>query len=300
MRRVAVTGASGFLGSYVVETLHAAGLDAVGVVRDPGRTAEVLAYGASEVRTADLSDRAALTEAFRGCDAAVLVAALAVRHDPPWEAWLRANVDGVENAVRAAAAAGVRRLVYVSTVAVHRIWAPWRTVDLETPRLDAVRVPWSLHFVGTRRKYSVSKALGERRAEVLAAELGLALTVLRPGPVYGRRDPKSTARYVELLDRRVVALPTVQFPQVHAGDVAACCVGALQNPASSGKAYFVAGEPVSLAELVRTLASLRGRGPRIVPLPVPLTLRYDDGPAVRDLGFRPRSLRDGLREVLGG
>ncbi len=296
--RVAVTGASGFLGSYVVEALRAGGHAPVGVIRTPGLAAEVRARGAEEVRLADLLDGDALRAAFLGCDAAVLVAALAVRHDPPWDEWRRANVEGVERAVLAAADAGVRRLVLVSTVAVHRVLAPGGVVRLDHPRLDEVHVPWSVHFVGTQRNYARSKALGERRARALAAERGLGLTVLRPGPVYGGRDPKTTSRYRALLDRSVVALPTARIPHVHAADVAACCVAALDNPASVGRDYFVTGPPVSLVELVATLRDLAGRGPWIVPLPVPFALRYDDGPAIRDLSFRPRDLRAGLAEVL--
>jgi dihydroflavonol-4-reductase len=295
--RVAVTGASGFLGSYVVEALAQAGDEVVGVVRDAKWADAVQGWGASEVRCADLLDRPALTAAFAGAEVAVLVAALAVRHDPPWEEWVRANVDGVAHALEAAAAAGVRRVVLVSTVAVHRVSNPLRTVPLSAPRLDAVRVPWSLHFVGTRRKYSLSKAQGERLAWERCAALGLELVVLRPGPVYGGRDPKSTARYRGWLDRRVVVLPTAGVPQVHAGDVAACCVAAAHRDVA-GRAYFVTGEPVSLVAIARTLRALAGRGPWVVPLPVPLGLRYDDGPAAADLSFAPRSLRDGLAEVL--
>lgn len=295
--KVAVTGASGFLGSYVVEALAARGDAVVGVVRDPQWTGEVRGYGASEVRLADLLDRDALAGAFAGCEAAVLVAALAVRHDPPWGEWLAANVDGVERAIDAAADAGVRRIVLVSTVAVHRVWNPFRTVRLDDPTLDTVRVPWSLHFVGTRRKYSVSKALGERRARERCAARGLELVVLRPGPVYGGRDPKTTSRYRAWLDRRVLALPTTGVPHVHAEDVARCCAAAAHHP-GAGRVWFVGGPPVSLVDVARTLRALAGRGPWIVPLPVPLSLRYDDAPAERDLGFRPRPLAEGLAEVL--
>lgn len=295
--RLAVTGASGFLGSYVVEAGRAAGHDVIGVIRDPRWTAEVAARGAADVRCADLLDPGALRRAFTGADAAVLVAALAVRHDPPWSEWVRANVEGVEVALRAAASAGVRRVVLVSTVAVLRVLLPWGVVPVGARTLAEARLPVSLHFVGTQPNYARSKALGERRARALARERGLELVVLRPGPVYGGRDPKTTARYRGLLDRAMVALPTARVPHAHAGDVARCCVAAAERPVA-GRDYLVTGPPVSPVEIVSTLRALAGRGPRIVPIPMPLTLRYDDGPAIRDLSFSPRPLAEGLAEVL--
>lgn len=294
--KVAVTGATGFLGSHVVEVLAPAH-EVVGVVRDPGRARRVLGWGATEVRVADLGDREALRAAFRGTEAVVLVAALAVRDDPPWEAWVRANVDGVRHAVEAAAGAGVRRIVLVSTVAVHRLLHPFATVGLDAPLLDEVRVPLTLHQLTTRRRYSLSKAMGEGVARRRARELGVELAVIRPGPIYGSRDPKLTRRYVELLERRVVALPTARVPHVHAADVALAISGALR-PSTPPGAWFVTGPAVSPARIVRTLTDLVGRGPRVIPIPVPLRLAYDDGPAARDLSFRPRALREGLAEVI--
>ncbi|MCA9493425.1 MAG: hypothetical protein KC621_26020, partial [Myxococcales bacterium] len=110
-------------------------------------------------------------------------------------------------------------------------------------------------------------------------------------------DPKLTRRYLDLLDRRVVALPTARVPHVHAADVAGAIRGAVR-PGGPAGAWFVTGSSVSPAEIVRTLSEVAGRGPRVVPVPLPLRLTYDDGPAVRDLGFRSRSLSDGLSEVV--
>jgi uncharacterized protein YbjT (DUF2867 family) len=87
---------------------------------------------------------------------------------------------------------------------------------------------------------------------------------------------------------------------VHAGDVAAAVAGALSNPASVGRAYNLAGPPRTLPLLLGELRRLSGRGPLVMPVPVPLWVGYDTAAAERDLGFRSRPLEEGLREVLAG
>ncbi|MEO1268790.1 MAG: NAD-dependent epimerase/dehydratase family protein [Myxococcota bacterium] len=83
-----------------------------------------------------------------------------------------------------------------------------------------------------------------------ADEFDLHLTTLRPGPVYGERDPKLTERPLTGLDRRIAVLPTAGIPLVHARDVADAAVHALDRPESIGQPYSLAGPPSSPAFLV--------------------------------------------------
>ena len=102
---IAVTGASGMLGVYIVRALLAAGARVRGVVRNP-KKAEFLAREGVEFATADLEDRAALTEAFRGCDAIIANAALYSNANKNWDDNFRANKVGTENVYEAAGSAG--------------------------------------------------------------------------------------------------------------------------------------------------------------------------------------------------
>src|SRR5262249_58083809 len=115
---VAVTGATGFLGRYVVDALLARGARVVGVVRNPGRVPALAARGV-EMRRADLGDRAALAAGFRGADAVVSNAALFSLGNRRWEDHERANVRATENVFPALGDAGGRRAVHVSSRAVH-------------------------------------------------------------------------------------------------------------------------------------------------------------------------------------
>jgi dihydroflavonol-4-reductase len=115
--RVAVTGATGFLGRYVVEALLGRGSRVVGVVRNPGRVPALAAR--IELRAADLADPRALAAGFAEADAVVSNAALFSLRNARWEDHQRANVEGTTNVFDAAAAAGVSRIVHVSSVAVY-------------------------------------------------------------------------------------------------------------------------------------------------------------------------------------
>src|SRR3989441_1196857 len=167
---VAVTGATGFLGRYIVDVLLARGAHVIGVVRNPGRVPELAASGV-ELRQADLAERDRLARGFAGAEAVVSNAALFSLRNRIWEDHHRANIQGTENVFGALADAGVKRVVHVSSVAVYRAHRP--RVAEDAPQLTA----------DTRRTltnaYSISKAVSEQLAWRLAEQLGLELTTVR-------------------------------------------------------------------------------------------------------------------------
>ncbi|MCP4808086.1 MAG: NAD(P)-dependent oxidoreductase [Proteobacteria bacterium] len=297
-QRIAVTGATGFLGTHIVEELVERGADVVGVVRTPEKGAWMEPWGV-ELRRADLFEAEALREAVRGCDAVVANAALSVRGvDPPWEDYERANVGGCLNQLVAAAEAGVQRVVLISTVGVYRV-RPFLRMDEDHDKLDTPgEARWSLSALTTNWKYMLSKRFGERQAWDLAAERGLDLTALRPGPIYGSRDHKFTPRYKAHLARAVVPAPTFKAPHVHARDVAVAVGGSLANPVSVGRAYNVAGTSVSPYEALCAMKEALGGGGLVLPIPLPVWVAYDDSAAERDLGFSSRPILEGMREAI--
>lgn len=293
--QVAVTGASGFLGSHIARALVERGASVRGVVRSPEKGRFLEPLGVSFER-ADLAETEQLERAFRGMHVVVANAALG-GHGSSLEDFARANVGGTENVLRAAQAAGVRRVIQISTVAVYRTQL-FRAMGEDAPPYDVKQRRFNWSDLTTDWRYARTKTLAEQRAWELADELDLQLTALRPGPIYGSRDPKLTARWLQQAERPVNVVPTVGVPLVHAGDVAGAVVGAINNDASSGRAYNLAGPPTSPHRVFRELEHLRGRGPRLLVVPLPLSVRYDTRRAEVDLGFRSRPLRAGLLEVL--
>lgn len=73
---------------------------------------------------------------------------------------------------------------------------------------------------------------------------------------------------------------------------------ALASPETAGRAYNLAGPPTSPVDVLASLRRLTGRGPRVLPLPVPLWVGYDTGRARAELGFVCRPLDESLAEVL--
>lgn len=296
---IVVTGATGFLGSHIALALASAGADVVGAVRSPDKGAWLEARGVRLVR-ADLTDKASLVAAFSGARAIVSNAAMG-GHDDDLAAYERVNCQGVRDLFDAAHEAGIARVVHISSVAVYRtrLFAKMAE-DAEGYDPERRRFNWS--DATTNWRYTRTKTLSERIAWERARAHAIALTTLRPGPIYGSRDVKATARLAaSLREHRIKTVPTVGVPWVHAGDVASAVVAALANPESRDKAYNIAGPPVSQHRFMRAMrAALRAHGERtawLVPVPVPVWVRYDTRLAERELGFVSRSIADGLRET---
>lgn len=294
-RTVAVTGATGFVGSHIALALAARGARVVGVVRTPTKGGWMEAHGVT-CAPGDLTDRASLERAFTGMDAVVSNAALGSNQGDMAD-FERVNCDGIANLFDAVHAARVPRVVHISTVAVYRTRL-YRAMGEDTRPYDTGKRRFNWNDLTTDWRYSRTKTLAEQIAWQRAEQHGLALTCLRPGPVYGSRDPKATADLVRSLARKVRLAPTVGVPWVHAGDVAEATGGALANPASIGHSYNLAGPPVSLWRVLRTLKRELGRGAWLLPVPVPIWVRFDTRAAARDLGFAPRPIDAGVAEAV--
>jgi dihydroflavonol-4-reductase len=284
---VFLTGGTGFIGGAVARLLRARGDDVRALVRTPAKAAALEALGC-ELVAGDLSDEAALTVACRGVDAVVHGAALYEVGVPAERraAMIDANVGGTERVLGAALAAGVRKAVYVSTVAV-----------FGNTNGHVADEGWVRPDDGSYTSvYEETKVLAHRRAHEIAAR-GLPLVTVQPGVVYG---PGDTSAMGDLLARFAAGkLPALPFPDlgvtpVHRDDVAAGVLLALDKGVP-GECYVLAGTPLRVRELVAELGAVTGRKPPRFTLPtaaVRLAAPFGRfvGPA---LGFPPN-----LREVL--
>jgi dihydroflavonol-4-reductase len=290
---VAVTGATGFLGEYLVAALRARGANPIAVVRNRDKAERTLPRGV-EVRVADLADTAGLTRAFQGVDAVIANAAVISFRDPALT--MRTNVEGTRHVFDAIASAGVRRAILISSSSAYPL--SLRQSDENTP----LRPLQKLSFLGGfANAYGVSKAEAERIAQRAAEAHDIALTTFRPCGITGPRDPLLIAAIERFMRPWVVPFPAfVEIGVAHAGDVADAVMLALASPSvASGRAYNLQGNTATLWQIADAWTRAGGHSPRLrLPIPVPIALRYADERARRELGWRPRSLDAIFREAV--
>jgi len=283
-----VTGATGFVGAAVARNLLARGLSVRALVR-PNSDRRNIAGLAVEPALGSLEDVESLRRAVAGCDALFHVAAdyrLWVR-DPV--AMMRANVDGTRSLMRAAREAGVRRIVYTSSVAVLGHVADGQQADEATPSALA-------DMVGP---YKRSKFLAEELVREMVANEGLPAVIVNPSTPIGPRDikPTPTGRIVVMAARgKIPAYVDTGLNVVHVDDVAEGHWLAFER-GKIGERYILGGEDLTLAEILRRVAALVGRKPPTISLPrralYPVALAAEA--MARITGREPMATLDGLR-----
>ncbi len=289
---VAVTGATGLLGGYLVRALLQRGAHPIAVVRDTSLVSPLVNAGV-EVRHAELDDVEALAKAFVGADCVVGNAALVSLRPHPFSRYLAANVDGTIHVIEAMRAAQVSRGIHISTVGIYNGHTP--PVDEDHPRYGEA------HRQHRLNGYKVSKALAEETAWRYAAKYEIGLTTLRPSVMYGAFD-----RYFGAWHRKAIRLRPFAFHPylsrfclVYAGDVANAAMLCIENPISDGKAYNVTGEDLRLREFTKAWCEQDPSAQdKRLPLPIYYRRHYASGRIRRDLGWKTRSYSEGIRETL--
>lgn len=232
-----------------------------GSVRRPDAAAS-LPPGVEAVIVDELGPRARWTDALRGIDSVIhLAARVHMMRDPapdPLAEYRHVNVDGTRALVQAAAEAGVRRVVLASSVKALGEGGDAVYTDASTPM--------------PADPYGISKAEAERIVLDEGTRAGIEGVVLRPPVVYGPGVRANVARLMALIDRGL-PLPIGRVNNrrslVFVGNLADAFVRALDHPRAPGHAFLVAdGPPLSTPDLVRRLGRALGRPARIFPVPV--------------------------------
>jgi len=318
MSEILVTGGNGFVGRHVVSALRERG-DAVRVLALPAEDARWLQERGVAVYRGDIRLPDTLVEPMRGVTGVVHLAAM-MDVWRPIKDYRAVNVTGTENVCRAALAAGVRRIVHMSSSSVYGM-ALGRPADEDYP-LAPFRDP-----------YPITKAAGDLAVQRMIASDRLPAVIIRPDQIFGPGDHLHFGRMADrlLAGRGIVvgsgdnAVPFVYITDVVQGLLLAldvdCAIGNVYNitndkPLTQRQfldaiAHEVNGSPPRihlpyhalyavgyLTESLARLASSRGRPP-VTRLGVAFfgtDNRYAIGRARRELGFTPRvALRDGLR-----
>lgn len=284
-----LTGASGFVGSAVLRCLLAAG-GSIRVLTRPSSDRRNFEGLDCEVVIGDLDDAASLKAAVTGCRALFHVAADYRLWVPKPESIYRTNVDGTRALMRAAAEAGVARIVYTSSVATLGLRRDGTPADEDTP------VALS-DMIG---HYKRSKFLAEEEVRRQAREEGLPVVIVNPSAPVGPRDikPTPTGRMiVDAASGRMPAYVDTGLNLVHVDDVAEGHLRAFARGVV-GERYILGGDDLTLREILTMVAALVGRRPPRIRLPnrLVLPIAYMAEAIVRVRGSgEPRVTVDGVK-----
>jgi nucleoside-diphosphate-sugar epimerase len=263
-RKILVTGATGFVGRALLPRLVSDGWRVRAAVRVASQATPA---GVEAIDVGDIGPDTDWRAALAGVDAVVHLAARAHVLDessPEASALYRAsNTLAALKLAEAAAAAGVGRFVFLSSVRAHG------TRTMGTPLTESSPL-------AAEDPYGRSKADAERGLGELAGRTGLEAVVLRPPLVYGAEARGNFARLVRLVARGIpLPLASVRNRRslIYVGNLVDAIVRSLDHPAAAGQTFLVSdGKDVSTPEFVRHIARALGRPARLIAVP-PALLR---------------------------
>ena len=282
--KVFVTGATGFVGSHVARLLADQGADLRLLTRKTSRT-ELIDSIQHERVVGDLTDAGSLARGMDGCEFCFHVAA-------DYRLWTRdpremygANVEGTRNVIAAAQRAGVRRVVYTSSVATMGFGYDGTICDENTPVSMA-------DMIG---HYKRSKFLAEQVA-IEAGKKGANVVIVNPTAPVGEQDIKPTPTGRIILDFLKHGFPAYVETGLNLVDVREIARGhiAAMEKAKPAERYILGGENLTLKQVLDKLATITGIPAPRVKLPYGVALAS----AVCDTAFTGLLLRREPRVTL--
>jgi dihydroflavonol-4-reductase len=287
--RIFVTGASGFIGGALTTRLIERGDEVVGLARSDAAATKVAAHGA-QVARGDLLDEESIAAGMAGCDLVFHVAGENSHCPADPGGLLRVNVGGAEAVIRAAAKAGIARVVYTSSAA--SLGEPHGTVGTEE----------STHRGSYLSVYDRSKHEGEQAVFAAAAETGIDVVAVNPSSVQG--PPRSGGNGGIIIAYLNGKLPVFVDTYVSVVDIQDCVEGHLlaAERGATGQRYVLNGATIHSLEAVEIVSELSGVRDRVRIVPAALARA---AVAVAEAAYRlrgktPSVCRARVRTILHG
>lgn len=256
-----VTGATGLVGSHLVEQLTRDGWKVRGLSRSDASSAALRAMDAEPIR-GDVGDRDALIEAARGADV-IFHTAAAITVPGGWESYRKPNVEGTAAIIDAAAASGAR-LLHLSSVGVYGSSGRYRA-GLKTSEDGPLGLLPERSFYARSKRESEEMVMDAHRSGRIWA------TAVRPCVIYGPRDRQFIPRLAKAL--RLGVMPLIgggrsTMAVIHAANVAEGAILAAASPNAGGRAYNLTNDfDVTVRDFYRLAGEGLGKPIRFVPVP---------------------------------
>ncbi|MGH7824563.1 MAG: NAD-dependent epimerase/dehydratase family protein [Candidatus Binatia bacterium] len=242
-----VTGATGFVGSHLVEALAHSGLEVRALVRQSSDSALLERLNVEMIR-GDLRDRAAVQSAVENCRYVYHLAAQRTQHGAPSRQYYETNIQGTRNLAEVAAAASVARFVYVSSTSVYGVLK-------KGPVDENTRTNPNTH-------YSESKLSAEKIVLSFHRNHGLPAVIARISGVMGPRSSSWLGLFRAIASRRFRSINTGE-KHSHIGYVSDIVNGlrrCAETPGIEGQCYLITGKtPIKTKRLINLIAEQLGR-----------------------------------------
>jgi dihydroflavonol-4-reductase len=262
--KIFLTGATGFVGHHVARALAAEGADLRLLVRKTSNLANLEGID-GDTEVGDLSNPDSYASALQGCDAVVHVAADYRLWIPDPDAMYNANVGGTRDLLKLAREAGVKRVVYTSSVATMHFRTDGTVINEDTP----------VSLKDMVGHYKRSKFLAEQQA-IAAAEDGQQVIILNPTTPIGPNDQKPTPTgriFVDFLNGKFPAYMDTGLNLVDVSEVARAHVAALTQ-GKRGHRYILGGENLTLKQILDKMSAITGLPSPTIKIPFAVAATY--------------------------
>lgn len=256
-QRIAITGATGFLGSHLTERLLQEGYQVNVHARDAEK-AKRFADKAAYTVIADICDQDAINALCQGCDVVIHTVSNFRTASGPAESYRRINVEGTATVLRAAKAAGVKRFIYCSTIGVHGHVK-------DTPASETS--PYNPGDLYQETKLEAQQLCEQAMRE---QEGTMEVVIVRPCSMYGPGDLRMLKMFRMLAKRRFFTIGPCDsnFHAVYIDDIVEGFLKVINSPTAAGQTYIIGGDSyIPLKQYIATAAEAVGAPPPWLKFP---------------------------------